>query len=120
LFTLCSRDTYPSLKEIAIFLQEDIDINCTNEEGVSPLLYLVKEKNNGHKNLVEILQLLIQRGIKINSTTTSGWNVLLFLCRHYKKENLIRIIQILIQHGIEMNCKISGGWNSLHFLCLFL
>jgi len=69
LFALCSRDTYPSLEEVKHFIQEGVDINCTNEEGVSPLLNLAKEKNNGENNLVGILQLLIQHGIDVNCKT---------------------------------------------------
>ncbi|XP_046439599.1 serine/threonine-protein kinase/endoribonuclease IRE1-like [Daphnia pulex] len=119
LFALCSRDSYPSLEEVTHFLQEGVDFNCTDEEGMSPLHYLANRKYNGQNNLLEILQLLIQHGIDVNCKNNDGLNALFFLCRYYQKENVIEIIQLLIQHGIDINCKNNDGSNVLTLLRIY-
>ena len=60
-----------------------------------------------NKNLIGIIELLIQHGIDINCKNNEGWNALIFLCRHYQNKNSIEIIRILIQHGIDVDCKNS-------------
>ena len=116
---MCSRNTFPSLKELKKILQEGVDINFTNGKGLTPLLCLTAEKKIGHDNLIEIFQLLIQHKIDVNYKDNAGWNALITLCRYYQNENLIEIIKILIRHGIDVNCKINGGWNAVSLLCRY-
>jgi ankyrin repeat protein len=46
--------------------RQGVDINCVNQEGLTPLLQLIK---NGHsrKDLMDVIQILLnQEGIDVN------------------------------------------------------
>ena len=100
---MCSCDTYPSLEEVKQILQEGVNVNCIDENGLTPLLSLLAtEKKNGHDNLIEIVELLIQHGLDVECENNNGSNALTLLCELYKKKNLIEIAQMLMENGCEL------------------
>jgi hypothetical protein len=62
-------------------------------------------KNYQNENLIDIIRLLIEKGIDVNCENRDGDNALHFLCANYKNENLIDIIRLLIEKGIDVNYK---------------
>jgi hypothetical protein len=79
-----------------------------------PLLALCRFYNK--ENLIDIVRLLIDKNIDVNSKTNDGWNALHLLSRNYDKENLIDIVRLLIDKNIDVNSKTNDGWNAMNFL----
>jgi ankyrin repeat protein len=71
-----------------------------------------------NENLIDIIQLLLETNIDVNSKVNEGWkrNALNFACYHYKNENLIDIVKLLIEKNIDVICKDNNGWNDLTLL----
>jgi hypothetical protein len=60
------------LEEVKQILQEGVNVNCIDENGSTPLLSLLAtEKKNGHENLSEIFQLLIEHALTSSAKTTT-------------------------------------------------
>ncbi len=81
---------------------------------MTPLLRLIQSENG---DLLEVISLLLERGVDVNHKDEDEWNALYFLCRHYQKDNLTEIISLLIDHKIDVNSKDKEGKNILHWLC---
>jgi hypothetical protein len=64
--SIFDKDTYPSVEEIEILIQEGMDINSVVEKELTPLLHLADPKRNESENLFEIFRILIQNGADIN------------------------------------------------------
>jgi hypothetical protein len=103
------EETPPNLKKIENVIREGV-----NENGLTPLLRLVQKEEG---DLLQVIPLLLKRGIDVNHKDEDGWNVLFFLRHHYQEDNMIEIIKLLIEHGIDVNCKDNNGKNVLHLLC---
>lgn len=108
------EETPPILNEIENVIREGVNINGVNDNGLTPLLRLVQKEEG---DLLQIIPLLLKRGIDVNHKDEDGWNVLFFLCHHYQEDNLIEIIKLLIEHDINVSCKDKDGKNVLHLLC---
>jgi ankyrin repeat protein len=105
------EETPPNLKKIENVIREGV-----NENGLTPLLRLVQKEEG---DLLQVIPLLLKRGIDVNHKDEDGWNVLFFLRHHYQEDNMIEIIKLLIEHGIDVNCKDNNGKNVLHLLCKY-
>ncbi len=114
--SIFDKDTYSSVEEIEILIQEGMDINSVDEKELTPLLHLADPKRNESENLFEIFCILIQNGADINCKNKEGKNVLHLLCEHYKKEDLIDFISLLIENGIDINSKSLNSENALFYL----
>ena len=67
--------------------------------------------SNGNMNIVEIL---LDRGIDINSKDTYGNTAL-----HYAAMNgKMNIVEILVDRGIDINSKNNIGWTALHLAAM--
>jgi ankyrin repeat protein len=99
--------TYPSVDSIKNLIEKGVDVNCDDENGMTPLLYLVEKKLNidDKSSLLELLEFLIEKGIDVNCKDQYGDNALTLLCWKYRNENLIDIIRLLIEKGIDVNYK---------------
>jgi ankyrin repeat protein len=117
LFALLKSQTNPSEKGIKTLIDNGLDLNYVDENGLTPLFCLIKKKGNDKSSLLKLLQLLIEKGIDVNCKDNNGRSALHFLCYYYKNENLIDIIRLLIENGIDVNCKNKSGLNALHLLC---
>ncbi|XP_046638807.1 light-sensor Protein kinase-like [Daphnia pulicaria] len=114
--SIFAEDTYPSLEEVEILLQKEMDINSVDEKGLTPLLHLALPKKNEGDNLVEIFRLLITKGANVHCETENKMNALHLLCEHYKNENFIDLVKLLIEKGINVNCE-KKRWNAFNWLC---
>lgn len=100
------------------FISENLDLNTKDEQGRTPLFYLVK---NGALN-TESFQFAIEQGADINHIDDNGNNVLLELINEIletppeKKEqikNLISMIPWLIEEEVDYNLCNTNGDNAL-------
>ena len=116
LFDQLKKQTNPSEEDIKTLIDEGFDLNCVDENGLTPLLYLIQKKRND-KSLLKLLQFLIENGIDVNFKDKYGYNALHLLCVHdYKNDNLIDIIRLLIENGSDFNCKDNFGKNAFYYL----
>ncbi|XP_046645722.1 putative ankyrin repeat protein RF_0381 isoform X2 [Daphnia pulicaria] len=104
------------LKEVKALIDEGVDINCFNEEGCTPFLYLIKRCST-KDNLKETVQFFIENNIDVNIKDKDERNALHFLCMFYGKEDLIDLIQMLVRRGIVVDSTDNEGQNALHLLC---
>ena len=75
-----------------------------------------------HDDLIQIVRLLIDKGIYNNDLEECGNNALNYLCYNYPHSNLVDIIQLLIDNHSDVNATqkyiiMGDGWNALMFLC---
>lgn len=89
--------------------------NSKNTEGWNALLLLCRHYSND--NLVEMVQLLADKGIDINWTNKDGWNALHLACTYYQNKKLFDIVRLFIDPKIEVHCKTSEGDDALHLVC---
>jgi ankyrin repeat protein len=116
LFAMLKEQTNPREEGIKTLIDQGFDLNSVEENGWTPLLYLIHRKGND-KSLLKLLQFLIEKGIDVNCKDKDGDNAFYPLCWNYKNENLIDIIRLLIENGIDVNWKNNDGWNALLLLC---
>ena len=70
----------------------------------------------GGKNLVEIVELLISRGIDVNNTSGYGWHAMFALGSNVNRENdprLFEVIKVLVDAGLYVNAVAKNGLNAL-------
>ena len=94
LFNLMEEEN-SSLKEIESLIEQEVDINCVNKEGITPLLYLLMQPNQTD-NFIDVLQSLLHHGADIKTNDDNGYNALHYVCRQYQKDNLIETIRLFI------------------------
>ncbi len=75
------------------------------------------QSKSGPDNFIDIIHLLIDKGVDVNNRLKDGWNALMAVCRYYRHANLIDIIQLLVKSGIDIDCKSHRGSNALLLLC---
>jgi ankyrin repeat protein len=97
LFAQLKEQTNPSEEGIKILIKKGFDLNCVDEYGLTPLLYLIEKKGND-TSLLKLLQFLIENGIDVNCKGIYGWNVLHLLCQHFSHQNRNQIEKLLNQH----------------------
>jgi ankyrin repeat protein len=68
LFDLLKAQTNPSEERIEILIKKGFDLNCVDENGLTPLLYLIEKKGND-KSLLKLLQFLIENGVVVEITS---------------------------------------------------
>jgi hypothetical protein len=121
LFILCRFYQKENLVDfVRIFLERNVDMNCEDEEGWTPLLSLCRYYDK--ENLIDIVRLFLNKIAdleEINRKNNDGWNALHILCRYYLRDNLVNIIKLFLDKKIDINCRNNNGWNALHFVCRF-
>ena len=105
LLELCSRRSLKNIsfkRFVELVNDRDVNINCSIEDGLTPLLLLTWKNQSEH--LVECLEALLQReDLDLNAKDSiEGWNALWNVCRYYNRENLIQIIRLLLDQGIDV------------------
>jgi len=63
-------------------------------------------------------ELVADESVDINTTNSSGWGPIHFLCKSYGDRDLIDMIQLLINRGANVDAKTDTRRNSLHLLCV--
>ena len=115
---LCSR---PHLGRASIdrfnvlILDKTINLNCTDQSGLTPLLLLCL--NNQSDSLYEHVQLLLQsERVNVHVTTRDRWNALLLACHHYGGKKLLEIVKLFIHQGIDVKQTNRTEMNALFAL----
>ena len=81
---------------------EQINLNCTTPEGLTPLL-LLTWKHNGDSLYKCLAALLKRKDVNVNASDRNGeWNALMYACRHYPGRKLFNIVSLLLGRGIEV------------------
>lgn len=88
---------------------------CTSKDGWNATLLLCQHYSG--RDLIDLIRLLIERGVDVNYRDDNGWNALLFLCQSwYADESLIDLIRLLVDRGIDLKATTKDGWNALLLL----
>ncbi|KAH6970692.1 hypothetical protein BKA56DRAFT_559122 [Ilyonectria sp. MPI-CAGE-AT-0026] len=84
-----------------LLAKDGVDINATNDEGWTPLLYAVSNRNE------EIVQLLLANdGVDINAKDGDGWSPLLWAARH---GDVVVARLLLSKDGIDVEPEDNDG-----------
>jgi hypothetical protein len=83
-------------------LKEEIDLNITNEEGLTPLMFAVANRCD------DIVRLLVQKGADINSPI-QGFSPLIVAAQ----EGFSEIVQTLIDAKVDMEARTPDGLSAL-------
>lgn len=91
---------------------------ATTKDGWNALLLLCQ--HYAGRNLITIIQFLIDKGVNINYQDENGWNALLFLCQcSSADDSLLDIVRLLVRSGINLKATTSDGCNALLLLCRY-
>lgn len=71
------------------------------------------------KKLLEIIRLLLKKGIDVNAQTRTTFTALHFACRNNCTENLEEIVKMLLDHDADPTITNADRWNALHYLARF-
>ena len=101
------------LRELA--LDKEVDANVIDEDGFSPLLWLV---NYCHMDRMyqAIKSLLLRSSVDIEHKTNQGLDALLLICKGFRGSNLFYVIKLLLIHKIGVNSTCWNGKNAIHYL----
>jgi ankyrin repeat protein len=86
-----------SVDEIKEVLNENIDINIKNEDGVTPLMKAVK-----YNNSLEVVNFLLDEGADANITNSRGKTPLMYAAEY---NNNPEIIKVLLKNGADVKVK---------------
>ena len=91
----------------------NVNINCINCRGLTPLLLVCFFNRSEH--LFDCIQILLQRTeINVNSRNKDDWNALSVVCLFNGNNiKLPDIIHLFLQKEIELNPTNSYGWDAL-------
>lgn len=67
---------------------------------------------------MDVIQLLVQKGLNLTAKTSDGFTALHCLCEHYTHENLIDLVQLLVEKGVDVQAKTSKGATAIELLNL--
>ena len=82
--------------KIRDLLEKGADINATDEDGWTVLIYA---SNNGH---LEIVRLLLEKGANINVTNQYGYTSLM----RASKNGYLETVKLLLKNGAYIGCTI--------------
>ena len=120
LYLLCKNNKSDGLFDCVEFLLQqrpNIQINQTTEDGFNALLWLCHWSESA--KILEVIQLLIAKGIDINQTNRLyGKNALMFMCeRPERSGQIVEVTQLLIENKIDINQMDEWGRNALILMC---
>ncbi|KAL5509390.1 hypothetical protein EMCRGX_G004757 [Ephydatia muelleri] len=105
--SLLKACTTGDTKLVVNILQNNIDTNCRNEDGETPLFLA---SSHGHK---EIVEMLLSSYTDINSRAKNEESALYVACKHGHKE----IVDILLAKGANVNLKLNNGATPFLIAC---
>jgi ankyrin repeat protein len=117
LLLLCWNQHSEILLELVKIVLErpDVDINVSDNGEWNALGMACRHCQS--KTLINLVRLLLERGISVNSKNRDGDSALIVLCANYKHIGLLEIARLLIEHQIDINAINSFGWNALLSIC---
>jgi ankyrin repeat protein len=94
-----------SSEAIAALIKHGAKINCSDAQGVTPLLAAV-----GSPVKTEVVRLLLDSGADANAKIKDdGYTALMITCRNYSGEVGVQIVRSLLEHGANVNATNSAG-----------
>lgn len=115
IYTIQSPATFIGENVVGIghlLIDHGIDVNATYN-GNNALQILLRFSNVKHE--LEVIRMLIERGIDINKKNHNGDNALNCLLTHrYDGHNTVEIARLLIENGVNVNSKSQYGRNAVH------
>ena len=116
LLLLCRNNQDDSLyKHVQCLLESKrVYPNLTGMDGVNSLSAVCL--NYGGKCLLEVVKLLVRRGINVNNTSLYGFNALFSLFSNAKEKmdsRLFEVVKVLVDSGLNANAKTNNGLNVL-------
>ncbi|KAJ6245525.1 molting protein mlt-4 [Anaeramoeba flamelloides] len=97
---------------IELFLRTNVNIHLLNQDNKSILHYLCENSNNPSKRIIE---LLIHKGIDINTQDVNLDTSLHFLCN--KENHSFELIELLVNNGANINTQGYYQHTPLHWVC---
>ena len=94
------------LDKVNAFLEDGIDVNAKDSQGMTPLLLAAR---GGHKDVAE---LLINKGADVNGKDNSGYTPLSWAIWNEDRE----MIKLLVTNGADVNFVTEDDWPFLHYL----
>ena len=101
------------MNEIETLSLEGVNVNCVNEEGLTPLLQLAKHDNNTILESLDLGSFLPVVDVEYKLRRCAVFNY------PTNSDFLMEAMKLLLRCGIEINCKDKNGWNALHYLCQY-
>jgi len=108
-FSLIQASEEGKIEQVLQLLNDDINPNCTNLDGMTPLHYAVQ---NGHLTIIKILVL---NGAKLDQTDIDNRTPLL-LAVHF---NQLDIAEFLVQQGADVNIPDYEGLTPLFYAAAY-
>ncbi|CAG9832368.1 unnamed protein product [Diabrotica balteata] len=105
------------LSTVKLLLDAGADINMQNASGWTPLIYACYFIPNVFGSLVELVELLLNRGADV-SLTDNFRNTVLHVCVRNLNKNT-PIIRLLLEHGAYVNSRNSEGYDVFHLAYKF-
>ncbi len=93
MFTLLAEANSDLNEKRDLLQDDDVNINCVHRECLTLLLQLVKRPKG--ENMLELINVLIERGIQVNSKDPQGKNVLHYLCNSYFQDDTVDNVDII-------------------------
>ena len=94
---------YKNLNIIYRLLQEGVDINAKDEDGITALMWAICKGN------IEIIQMLLKKGADVNAKDENGVSALALSVMSPSRWRQKEIVSILLEKGADVNAIDNFG-----------
>lgn len=101
-YKVIKENNKKNLQIVKVLLDAGAEINLSNDDGTTPLMYAVTSNSNN-----EIVKLMIKRQVLINQINDKGENALIYAIRY--SSNPEETIKILLEGGIDVSRRDVNG-----------
>lgn len=101
-YKVIEENNRKNLQIVKFLLDAGAEINLSNDDGTTPLMYAVTSNSNN-----EIVKLMIERKVLINQINDKGENALIYAIRYSSAPE--ETIKILLKGGIDVNRRDVKG-----------
>ena len=107
---------------VQLMIRFNVDVRCTDRQGWNCLFALASDANgltfSPNTRLLEVVRLLVDRGLNANARAVTGLNVLvnLTVSLHHHTE-FGAMVRFLIAKGLDVEMKNSKGQSALAIVC---
>lgn len=101
-YKVIAENNRKNLQIVKSLLDAGAEINLSNDDGTTPLMYAVTSNSNN-----EIVKLMIERQVLINQINDKGENALIYAIRYSSAPE--ETIKILLKGGIDINRRDVKG-----------
>lgn len=101
-YKVIEENNRKNLQIVKSLLDAGAEINLSNDDGTTPLMYAVTSNSNN-----EIVKLMIEKKVLINQINDKGENALIYAIKY--SSNPEETIKILLEGGIDVNRRDVKG-----------